>query len=327
MTTEPAHFDLSIVIVNWNSVRHLRPCLTSIYRWIGEIGLEVVVIDNASYDGSADLVASEFPQARFVQSAENLGFARANNLAVAHSRGGALLFLNPDTELTDDAALIMLRHITANSRVGAVGCCVVNSDLTLQRTYTQAFPTVINQVLGADALQHLFPRSRLWGLRPMLDYTDRPMEVEVLSGSCIMMRRAVFEEVGRFSDQYYMYGDDVDLCYKVRHAGYSVQYIGSHRIVHHGGTSAAFRRENDFVTVMQKESIFRFLKVTKGSVYAASYRAAIAAAAMARVLLLLAIAPVAMAWMGREGLAGAGRKWWSVLRWAAGLEGWAARAG
>jgi GT2 family glycosyltransferase len=211
--------------------------------------------------------------------------------------------------------------------VGAVGCSLVNSDSTPQWQYTQAFPTILNQVLGADALQRAFPRSRLWGTKPALEYKDRPLEAEVLAGSCIMVRRTVFEQVGQFSDQYYMYGDDVDLCYKIREAGYSVQYIGSKKIVHHGGTSSAFRKENEFSTVMQKESLFKFFHKTRGGLYAAAYRIAMGAVAVVRLFVIALMMPVAALSVGRGSLSGAARKWWTVLRWAAGQEKWAARLG
>jgi len=319
--------DLSILIVNWNAVRYLRPCLTTIYDHVKGIDFEVVVVDNASHDGSAELVSKEFPQVKFVQSEKNLGFARGNNLAFQHSKGDFILLLNPDTEMLDDSVSTMLNHLKSDPTAGAVGCRLLNSDRTLQWKYIQAFPTILNQVLGADRLQRMFPRSRLWGLRPLFDYKDRPLEAEVLAGSCIMLSRAVFEEVGRFNDKYYMYGDDVDLCFKVRRAGYGVHYIGSKEIIHHGGTSSAFRRETHFATVMQKEALFKFFQETRGAEYAALYRVAMAGVALVRLGLIFCMAPFASLWMTRESLADGARKWWSVLRWAIGKEAWATTAG
>jgi GT2 family glycosyltransferase len=161
----------------------------------------------------------------------------------------------------------------------------------------------------------------------MLDYKDQPLDAEVLAGSCLMVRRAVFETVGGFDEAYYMYADDVDLCYKIRTAGLAVRYIGSRKIVHHGGTSSAFRRESDFATVMQKESLYKFFRNTQGDAYARLYRLAMAATATVRLMLIIGMMPLAGLVVNKSSLVGAGRKWWSVLRWSTGRERWAVTAG
>lgn len=319
--------ELSILIVNWNAVKYLRTCLTTIYEQVRGIEFEVILVDNASYDGSAELIRDEFLLVNFVQSEKNLGFARGNNLAFRHSKGEFIFLLNPDTELTDDAVITMIDYLKSDPSVGAVGCCLLNSDRTLQWKYLQAFPTVWNQMLTCDVLQRMFPRWSVWGIRPLFDYNGRPLDVDVLAGSCVMLKRSVFEQVGLLSEEYYMYGDDVDLCYKIWEAGYAVRYIGSKRIVHHGGTSAAFRQENHFSAVMQKESRLKFFLKTRGRAYASLYRSAMGVTALVRLVLILCMVPFATFWINRKGLAGAACKWWSVLRWAAGRENWVARRG
>jgi GT2 family glycosyltransferase len=327
MYMRPSPIEVSIVIVNWNSVRYLRPCLESIYRHAAGIAFEIVVVDNASYDGSEEFLRTEFPAVQFIQSDKNLGFAAGNNLAFRHSRGDFVLFLNPDTEMIDEAVADMTAHLKSDPTAGAAGCRLLNSDRSTQWVYTQAFPTITNQVLGADLLQRMFPRSSLWGLRPMLDYKDHPVDAEVLAGSCLMVKRAVFEKVRGFDEDYYMYADDVDLCYKIRRAGLAVRYVGSSRIVHHGGASSAFRRENDFATVMQKESMYKFFRNTQGSAYARVYKVAMGGTATLRLALILGMMPLGGLVMDKNSLSGAARKWWSVLRWATGRERWAVTAG
>jgi hypothetical protein len=127
----------------------------------------VLVVDNASYDGSAEMVRGQFPEVQFIQSAENLGFARGNNLACEHARGRTLLLLNPDTEVFPEAMKRMLNQLWASPRVGAVGPRLLNSDLSLQTTCIQAFPTFWNLLLDIDWLKHRFPRWRIWGMRPL----------------------------------------------------------------------------------------------------------------------------------------------------------------
>jgi len=327
MSRQQNPIDLSIIIVNWNAVRFLRRCLTTIYNHVHGIEFEVIVIDNASYDGSFELVEKEFPQVRFIQSNENSGFARGNNLAFRESWGEFVLLLNPDTEMMDDSVATMIAHLRSDRSAGAVGCRVLNSDQSLQGQCVQAFPTIWNQVLLADALQRVFPRSRLWGRRPVFDYQDQPLDAEVVSGSCMMVRRTVFEEVGGFNEQYYMYGEDVDLCYKIRRAGHAVRYVGSKKLLHHGGASSAFRKENQFAAVMQMESLFRFFQITRGKAYAASYRYSMGGAAVVRLLLLYSLVPFARVLIDRKRLDVAADKWRCVLRWAAGKEPWAAAAG
>src|SRR5260370_22558742 len=131
----------SIVIVNWNSTAFLRECLRSIYATATNLEFEVIVIDNASFDGSEMMVRREFPTVEFVQSRKNLGFAGGNNIAFAHSSGRNVLFLNPDTELTGHALTAMCSVLDTLSDAGVVGCKLLNSDLSVQTSCIQAFPT------------------------------------------------------------------------------------------------------------------------------------------------------------------------------------------
>lgn len=130
--------DVSIIIVNWNSVRFLRACIGSIERYTTGISHEIVVIDSASYDGCGEMLREEFPQVRFIQSAANIGFAGANNLAYRSARGQHVLFLNPDTELASPAVNVMLEHLQRCPDAGAVGCKLLNADGSLQTTCIQA---------------------------------------------------------------------------------------------------------------------------------------------------------------------------------------------
>src|SRR3990172_4683046 len=265
--------DLSIIIVNWNSAKYLRPCLASIYKHTRGLTFEIIVVDNASYDGSADIVRDEYPDVIFIQSERNLGFARANNLGYRQSSGSALLFLNPDTELVNDALARMVTYLNSSATVGAVGCRLLNSDLSLQTSCIQAFPTLWNQLLDAELLRRILPAWKLWGMSALSHYNGKPLEVEVVSGACIMVNRAVFEAVGPFSEEYFMYADDVDLCYLIKTAGYSVQYVGDATVIHHGGKSSASREESQFAAVMQRESRARFFRKRRGELFFWLYRA------------------------------------------------------
>src|ERR1035437_5865526 len=144
---------LSVIIVNWNSVGYLKGCLSSLYAETSGLEFEVVVVDNASYDGCGELLEREFPRVKFIQSAENRGFAAANNLGVAYSSGRGLLFLNPDTHVRGHALATMLPVFHVEPRAGIVGCRLLNGDLTVQASCVQAFPPVWNEFLDAEYLR------------------------------------------------------------------------------------------------------------------------------------------------------------------------------
>lgn len=318
--------DLSIIIVNWNSAAYLRKCLASIFRHSPQLQFEVIVVDNASYDGAERMVAEQFPAVKFVQSKHNLGFGKANNLAYAHSKGSTILFVNPDTELLDGAIDQMHAHLQSQAGIGAVGCRMLNSDMSLQTKYVKAFPNLSNQFLTADRIIRMFPKSRLWGIRPILECGSGHAEVDVLAGSCIMVKRAVFEKVGRFSEEYFMYTEDVDLCYAIRKAGLKIHYLGSGHIVHHSEKSSSSCEQSHFAAIMQRESLARFFRKTKGSIYAEMYRGTVAAAALLRLFGMSAALPI-LTLLGHDHLSASRKKWFKLLRWSLGLERWVATMG
>lgn len=277
--------DLSIIIVNWNSRDYLRKCLESIRSSATSLTMEIVVIDTASYDGTAEMLYSDFPTVRFIQSDTNCGFAKANNLGAAGAGGRGVLFLNPDTELVDSALDVLYDALMTTPGAGAVGGRLLNTDGSLQDSCIQAMPTIANQVLDANALRRLWPRSPLWGMRALHEPHHGPVEVEVISGACVMVKRDVFEAVGGFSEEYFMYSEDVDLAHKVRRRGYRNLFVPGASIVHHGGSSSS-RSTSLFAAVMMPEATFRFLKKTRGPLYGWGYRGAIGLAAVGRLGML-----------------------------------------
>jgi hypothetical protein len=294
---------LSIIIVNWKSKDFLQTCLTSVYAQTRGVAFEVIVIDSGSFDGCAEMLRERFPQVRFIQSADNLGFAKANNLATRSARGDVLLFLNPDTELPGPAIQTLLAALESLPDAGAVGAKLLNTDGTIQTSCIQSFPTILNQVLDAEVLRRRFPRSRLWGMAALFATNERPQPVEAVSGACVLVRRAAFEEVGGFSEEYFMYGEDLDLSHKLRAAGLVNYFVPAAGLVHHGGSSTA-QAPSDFSVVMMRESVWRFLRKTRGRSYAAGYRLALGMAACVRLVLLV----------GRP----AARKWRAILKWSLG---------
>jgi hypothetical protein len=314
--------DLSIIIVNWRSVDFLRKCLTSIRAHGHGLTLETIVVDNASFDGSAEMVAREFPETCFIQSDKNIGFGKANNLGFSRSNGRNLLFLNPDTEILGTALPVMVSTLESVPGAGAVGCKLLNDDGSIQMSCIQAFPSILNFVLDADYLRAAFPRFSVWGTRPLLDGSTGPAPVEVISGACLMIRRDVFEKLGGFSTEYFMYAEDTDLCYRVRRAGWTAYYTGQAEVIHHGGKSSSSAEQSQFASVVMLESILRFMRLFHGRAYAWAFQATAALVAAFR-LLMLGVARLAT--VGQEksrAVSAAWAKWAKIFRWALGREAW-----
>ena len=306
--------DLSIIIINWNSANYLRECLRSIYLRAQDFHFEVIVVDNASYDGCAEMLALEFPEVSFVQSKENLGFARANNLAAWHSDGDVLLFLNPDTEIRGPALSVLLASARELPGAGAVGARILNGDGSIQTTCLLPFPTIANQILDAALLRKLAPNARIWGLRPLYTQVPAPEPVEGISGACLMTRQDVFQAVGGFSEDYFMYYEDVDYCLKVRNAGWNNYFVPDAVITHHGGKSSGGEYSKSS-TMMMTESAWKFFRKHRGSHYAELFRVGLAVKALSRFCLLVWAGMVVSSGPRRQHIRNALDKWIYVLQW------------
>ena len=319
----PYEFDVSIIIINWKSADLLRHCLKSIYANRKDSAFEVVVIDNASFDGSEEMVRQEFPEVKFIQSSENLGFAKANNLGFQSANSETILFLNPDTEIIGTAIQIMTASLSSLPSAGAVGCKLLNTDGSIQMSCVQRFPSILNQVLDTEYLRKCFPGLGMWGIRPLVEPVGRTTEVDVISGACLMVRRDVFKQVEQFTTNYFMYSEDVDLCYKVKKAGRKNYYVPDAEVIHHGGKSSDLKQENHFASVMMRESRLNFFKARQGHSYAFLYQLSTAGAAICRVFILSTILLITAGMYRRADLCAALAKWTRIFRWAVGREVWA----
>jgi len=315
--------ELSIIIVNWNSANYVRLCLKSIRRHPPAHSHEIIVVDSGSFDSCGEMLAQEFPQVVFVQSQHNVGFASANNLGATRAHGRVLLFLNPDTEVQAASLEKLFETLDRHRDAGLVGARLLNSDGSLQTSCVQAFPTILNQVLDSEFLYRTFPRSPLWGMAALFDESPNASPVEVISGACIMIKRPVFQIVGGFDQRYFMYSEDLDLCYRVRQAGFDCLYAPTAQITHHGGGSSNSARSM-FSVVMTRESVSRFLKFNRGALAAAGYRLAMVLSALVRLPLVICIW-AAKKVAGRSASFASIKKWFAILRWSLGLESWAVK--
>lgn len=230
--------DVSVIIVSYNVRDFLEQCLHSIHRACQHLDAEVLVVDNASRDGSSQMVKSQFPWVQLRENRINLGFAKANNQALRMAKGRYLLLINPDTLAREDTVKRMLEFLQTHPEVGAAGCKILNPDGTLQLSCRRSFPTpwvALSKILG---LGRLFPRSRFFG-KYNLTYLDpeKISEVDALSGSFMFLRREALQQVGFFDEQYFMYGEDLDLCYRIKSAGWKIYYLPTTQIIHYKGRS------------------------------------------------------------------------------------------
>jgi GT2 family glycosyltransferase len=317
--------DISIIIVNWNSSGYTTACISSIRTTLLDRQYEIVVVDNASSDNSV-AVLKQVLGIQLIISPTNLGFAEANNLGFHKASGDVLLFLNPDTNVQQSAISRMYSALLSSPSLGIIGCKLLNSDLSLQTSCVQAFPTILNQLTDVEALKVRFPRVRMWGISVLFQEQIRPVPVEVVSGACLMIRSDTFEKVDLFSPDYFMYCEDVDLCHKVAQIGLQVGYVADAMVIHYGGQSSKQAKESSFGDVMIREAIYRFLTKTRGALYASLFSYSIFLAAIVR-LLLLTFSPHFLLAKKQADVFAARRKWKSILRWSLGRERWTKQLG
>jgi GT2 family glycosyltransferase len=232
--------DCSIIIVNWNVCALLRRCLAGLPEAVGpDIRTEVIVVDNASHDGSVAMVRAEFPAVRLLANRENRGFAGGNNQGMAAGRGRTLLLLNPDTEPAPGALAAMLATLDSAPGIGMVGPRLLNPDGSTQPS-RRRFPTLVTALIESTPLQPYFPDHPL--LRRYY-VADRPaterQDVDWITGACMLVRRAVVQQVGGFDERYFMYSEELDWCRRIREAGWRIVYEPAAAVVHHEGQSSA----------------------------------------------------------------------------------------
>jgi O-antigen biosynthesis protein len=234
----PEMIDLSIIIVNYNVKEFILNLIDSISKATKNISAEIFIVDNASDDGSVELIGEKFPEVNLIKNERNVGFGVANNQALELAAGKYLLLINPDTIVREDTFDKMIDFFEVTFSAGIAGCKVLNPDGTLQLACRRSFPgpwTSFTKVMG---FSKIFPKSRLFASYN-LTYQDenQTYEVDAVSGAFMMMRKEVYDKVGGFDPQFFMYGEDLDLCYRTQKAGYKVFYFHETEIIHYKGES------------------------------------------------------------------------------------------
>lgn len=276
--------DLSIVIVNWNSGRLLGECLRSIEQCVTGLTYEAIVVDNASDPSDVDLLRDlerAIPWSRFTFSEENLGYARANNLALARATGDHVLLLNPDTTLIM-GGLDRLLTIADGQDVGMVACRLLNPDGTSQESLYY-FPTLRRAVITALLLHKVMPRRLAHRFQfSSLDY-ESSQSPDWVAGAFMLLPASVAERAGGFDESIFMYGEDLEFCYRVRNLGLRIAYTPDFSIVHHGGHSGSQAFSDADRERRVYRAIFYFYEKHLGRGRLAVARAAFAAGALLRM--------------------------------------------
>jgi GT2 family glycosyltransferase len=253
--------DVSVVIVSWNTRDLLRDCLRSIFQEARSTAFEVIVVDNASQDSTARMVATEFPRVKLIVNADNLGFAAANNQGIRESAGRYVLLLNPDTVVLDCAIDRCVSYADNHPDVGVVGCQVLLDDKTIQKTGF-AFPSAWNLALTVSGLSRAFPNSRVFGA-PELQWWGRDDErdLDVVSGMFMLIPRKAFDEVGLLDEDYFIYTEEADLCFRLARAGWRRVFVPSAKIRHVcGGSGSTAQASARMYVQIQKSNMVFFKK-------------------------------------------------------------------
>ena len=251
--------DLSIIIVNYNVKEFLQNLLHSIEKASSNVKKEIIVIDNASDDGSVEVIKEKFPAVKLIDNKINVGFGRANNQGLAVAKGKYILFINPDCIVSEDTFDKMISFFENQTDCGLAGCKILNSDGSLQLACRRSFPGPWTSFTKVTGLSNIFPNSKLFA-RYNLTYLDenKTLEVDAVSGSFMMIRKEVYQKTGGFDEQFFMYGEDLDLCYRVQKNGYKVFYVHTSQIIHYKGEST--KKSNLDETKLFYDAMHLFVK-------------------------------------------------------------------
>lgn len=272
---------LSICIVSWNTKDLLGQCLRSVCADMEGIDAEIIVVDNASCDGSADMVEREFSNAMVIRNVDNLGFAAANNVGFRHSEGKYFLLLNSDTIVLPGAFKTLVDSIDASPEVGAVAPKLLNPDGSLQRSCS-CFPSPLTEILDALWFSKLLPRNRFFGGYAMTHWDFNSWrEVDFAGGSCLMVRREAMTQAGLLDEGYFMYTEEADLCYRLKLRDWKIMFVPDARVIHIGGQSSRLRPVE--MAIQLPISRHRFVRKFRGPAGAAMFRVAVAIGGLCRI--------------------------------------------
>lgn len=247
-------YELAIVIVNYNTQALLDNCLASVFKSAKpKGGLEVVVVDNASSDGSVRMVRKKYPQVILIKNRKNLGFAKANNIGVDKTDSRYVLFLNSDTVIKQYSLVKPLKYLKNHQKAGAITIKLYLKNGSIDYDNHRGFPTPWNTFCRLFGLSSLFPHSSFFnGYYLGFKKLNRIHSIPVAAGSFLMMPMKLFKHLGQWDESYFFYGEDIDLCYRINQAGYKIIYYPKVSTIHLKGASSGLRKESKKIAVSSK---------------------------------------------------------------------------
>ena len=278
MTKERRH-DLSVVIVNYNVVNFLEQCLNSVLAARQNLRIEIFVVDNNSVDGSVALVRDKFPSVQVIANTENVGFSKANNQAIMQSKSRYVLLLNPDTVVEQDTFDKCIAYMDAHPNVGGLGVRMLDGKGRFLPESKRGLPTPAVSFYKIFGLSKLFPKSKKFGTYH-LGFLDEHQihEIDVLSGAFMLMRAETLENVGLLDEAFFMYGEDIDLSYRIQQGGYSNVYFPETKIIHYKGESTkkgslnyVFVFYNAMIIFAKKHFSARYARIFSLAIHMAIY--------------------------------------------------------
>lgn len=277
--------DLIVIIVSWNCWDYLEQCIMSLEASDTAAAHDIVVVDNASTDGSVELITRRFPAVRVIENGGNAGFAAANNRALRETRGRYFLLLNPDTLVRSGALDTLVRFMDEHQEAWAAGPMMLNGDGSLQRGGVR-FPSTWNILVEALFLDRLFPRSRVFGShRELYEDPHAARSVDYLQGACLIVRAAAVDKIGPLDERFFMYFEETDWCYRMKQEGGQVLYCPRATVVHFGGGETGHYDERRLVFYHQ--SLLMFYRKHKGTIDLMILRAALLLRCLIRILVWL----------------------------------------
>lgn len=232
-------FDISVIIINYKVREYISNLLSSIFRAQQGLSIEIFVVDNNSEDGSIEFLKSRFPSVTYIANTVNVGFGKANNQAIKQAKGKYTLIINPDTLVSEDTFKVLFTHMESNPSCGAAGCKILNPDGTFAPESKRSVPTIWSSFSKVTGLSTLFPSSKLFKEYYLNSIGENEKaQVPVLSGSFMFWRTDLLKELGGFDERFFMYGEDIDLCYRVQNTKYHIDYVPETSIIHYKGESS-----------------------------------------------------------------------------------------
>ncbi len=261
--------DLSIIIVSYNTKDFLKNCLGSVYKNLGDLNAEVIVVDNASKDGSPEIVLKEYKNTHLIENKENLGFSKANNIGVKKATGRYTLFLNSDTLVYENTLTFMVNFMEKNKDAGASTCKLNLPNGKIDDASHRGFPTPWNSFSHFSGLSKILGKTKIFG-GYNLGYLDlsKTHEIDALAGAFMLVRKEAGEEVGWWDEDYFFYGEDLDFCYMLKQKGWKIYYVPQVNILHFKGVSGGIKNVSKQITtaddstkIKAKKERFRAMKL------------------------------------------------------------------